>query len=109
MSIIPILLLNIMTILFHDMHEGDTQNLIPTRMCGKNVDRIVYADDTSCVSTDRKSMNMFMKDKEHEGLKYGLRLSKGKCELLTTSLNADIKFADLTNVENNPKVTYLGC
>ena len=93
------LFLIIMTTLFHDIHVGDTQNLIPNRICGANFDEIVYADDTICVSTDSKAMHMFLKDIENEGLQYGLQLNKGKCELLTTSLNADIRFADGTNVK----------
>ena len=95
----PYLFLIIMTTLFHDIHEGDTQNLIPNRICGANFDEVVCADDTICVSTDSKAMNMFLKDIENEG----------KCELLTTSLNADIRFADRTNVKKKPEVTYLGC
>ena len=44
-----------------------------------------------------------------EGAKYGLKLNKNKCEVLTTSVNADIKFADGTKVKRKPEVTYLGC
>ena len=54
-------------------------------------------------------MNLFLKDIENEGTIYGLKLNKGKFELLTTSLNADIKFADGTKVKRKPEVTYLGC
>ena len=105
----PYLFLIVMTTLFHDIHMGDTQHLIPNRICGANFDEIVYADDTICVSTNTKAMNLFLKDIENEGMKYGLKLNKGKCELLTTSSNADIKFADGTKVKRKPEVTYLGC
>ena len=98
-----------MTTLFHDIHLGDPQHLIPNRICGANFDEIVYADDTICISTNTKAMNLFLKDIETEGDKCGLKLNKGKCELLTTSLNADIKFADGTKVKRKPEVTYLGC
>jgi len=54
-------------------------------------------------------MNLFLKDIELEGGKYGLKLNKNKCELLTTSLNADIRFADGAKVKRKPEVTYLGC
>ena len=37
-------------------------------------------------------MNKQLKDIEHEGTIYGMFFSKTKCKLLTTSLNADIKF-----------------
>lgn len=87
----------------------DPHNLITHRICGANFDEIVYADDTICVSTDTKAMNKFLKDIEEEGEKYGLKLNKGKCELLTTSHNADIKFKDGTKVPRKPEVTYLGC
>ena len=38
-----------------------------------------------------------------------MKLNKSKCEVLTTSLNADIQFADGTPVKKKPEVTYLGC
>ena len=68
----PYLFLIIMTTLFHDIHVGDTQRLIPHRICGTNFDEIVYADDTICVSTDTKAINKFLKNIENEGEKYGL-------------------------------------
>ena len=105
----PYLFLIIMTTLFHDIHMHDPQNLTAHRICGANFDEIVYADDTICVSTDTKAMNQFLKDIEEEGEKYGLKLNKGRCELLTTSLNADIKFKDGIKVPRKPEVTYLGC
>ena len=98
-----------LTTLFHDIHIGDPHNLIPNRICGANFDEVVYADDTICVSTSTAAMNLFLKDIEIEGEKYGLKLNKDKCELLTTSLNADIRFADGTKVKRKSEVTYLGC
>ena len=103
----PYLFLIIMTTLFHDIHAGDTQRLIPNRVCGTNFDEIVYADDTICISTDAASMNLFLKSIENEGNKYGLKLNKSKCELLTTSLNADIKFGDGSQEKKKPEVTML--
>ena len=105
----PYLFLIIMTTLFHDIHIGDTHRLIPHRICGQNFDEVVYADDTICISTDTKAMNLFLKDIELEGAKYGLKLNKNKCEVLTTGVSADIKFADGTKVKRKPEVTYLGC
>ena len=105
----PYLFLIIMTTLFHDIHSLDPQSLTQHRICGANFDEIVYADDTICVSNDTKAMNKFLKSIEEEGAKYGLTLNKDKCELLTTSVNADIKFKDGTKVKRKPEVTYLGC
>ena len=95
---IGILFLIIMTTLFHDIHVEDTQHLIPNRICGANFDEIVYADDTICVSTGEEAMNLFLKDIENEGKRYGLSLNRNTCELLTTSLNANITFANGENV-----------
>ena len=72
----------------------DTQQLIPNRICGANFDEIVYADDTICVSTGEEAMNLFLKDIENVGKRYGLSLNRNKCEMLTTSLNANITFAN---------------
>ena len=99
----------ILTTLFHDIHRGNTRNLIPNRLCGTNFDESVYADDPICVPTDSKSMNMFLKDIKNEDLECGLRLNKGKCELLTTSPNADKTFADGRNVKKKLEATRLGC
>ena len=54
-------------------------------------------------------MNERLKDIECEGAKYGMLLNQTKCELLATSLNADIKFYDGTRVPRKPEVAYLGC
>jgi len=97
------------TTLFYDIHEGDTQKLGKHGVFGTNFDEIVYADDTICISTDTKAINHFLKDIEKEGKNYGLLLNKDKCELLTTSLNADIRFENGTKVKRKPEVTYLGC
>ena len=105
----PYLFLIVMTTLFHDIHLHDKQHLTPHRICGANFDEIVYADDTICISTNTRSMNMFLKDIENEGRKYGLLLNRTKCELLTTSRDADIKFEDGTRVKRKSEVTYLGC
>ena len=105
----PYLFLIIMTTLFHDIHENDPQKLKENRVHGTNFDEIVYADDTICISADTNAMNHFLKSIEEEGRKYGLMLNKDKCELLSTSLNADIKFENGTKVKRKPEVTYLGC
>ena len=54
-------------------------------------------------------MNHFLKDIEHEGAKYGWLLNKDKCELLSTSANGSVVFADSTRIKRKPEVTYLGC
>jgi hypothetical protein len=45
----PYLFLIVMTVMFHDIHEGDRQNLIRHRVLGTNYDEVLYADDTICI------------------------------------------------------------
>ena len=52
--------------------------------------------------------NKFSKDIEIEGNKYGLKLNKNRCELLSTSINANIHFQDGVKVNKKPEVEYLG-
>lgn len=106
----PYLFLVIMTTLFHDIHEGDTQNLSKHRIQGTTYDEILYADDTICASTDVRAMNKFIKSIEIDGERYGLKLNKKKCESMHTgNNNVNIHFMDGTQVKRKQEVTYLGC
>ena len=44
----PYLFLIVMTVMFHDIHEGDAQRLKQHRVEGTSFDEILYADDTIC-------------------------------------------------------------
>ena len=52
-------------------------------------------------------MNEFVRIIESEGRRYGMRLNKGKCELITTHPNADIHFGDETKINKTRKAVYL--
>ena len=54
-------------------------------------------------------MNKFIEAIEVEGAKYGMRLNKTKCELLTNNTNARIVFPDNSPVRKHRSATYLGC
>ena len=70
---------------------------------------MLYADDTICVSEDTKTMNLLLAAIEQEGLKYGLKLNKTKCETLIMNGTANVHFPDGTPVKQLPEVKYLGC
>ena len=72
-------------------------------------DEVTYADDTICISTSTKAINEFVKHIEIEGKKYGMKLNKGKCELITTHTNPEVHFEDATRIAKTAKATYLGC
>lgn len=99
----------IMATLSHDIQSCDPYNLIPNRICFANCDEVVFVDDTICVSTSTKSMNLFLKYFEFEGAAYGLGVNKDKCDMLTMSLRADIRSADGRKVKRKSEETYLGC
>ena len=90
-----------MTVMFHDIHGQDSQGLDRHRIIGANYDEVLYADDTICISTDTKAMNKLLASIEKEGAKYGMKLNRGKCEVLSNAQNIDIHFADKT-----PAVSY---
>ena len=105
----PYLFLIVMTVLFHDIHKELDGELIKHRIPGANFDEVMYADDTICISTDTRTMNKFLASIEQKGKKLGLKLNKTKCEVMTTTVNADIHFEDGTPVPKKEAVTYLGC
>ena len=99
----------VMTVMFHDVHEKTDEILRRNRVPGADFDEVTYADDTICISTSTKAINEFVKLIEIEGKKYGMKLNKGKCELITTHTNADVHFEDATRIAKTAKATYLGC
>ena len=105
----PYLFLIVMTVMFHDIHEGDAQRLKQHRVEGTSFDEILYADDTICLSTDTKAMNKLLASIETESAKYGMQLNKTKCELVTNAANPNIHFANGNRVPQLEEVKYLGC
>ena len=68
-----------------------------------------YADDTICISRCATVMNEFIQTIETEGLKYGMKLNKTKCELITNNHTARIILQNNTPVKKEKSATYLGC
>ena len=54
-------------------------------------------------------MNEFRQCIEEEGMKYGMKYSKTRCELVTNNSNARIVFPDSSPVKRHKSATYLGC
>ena len=79
------------------------------RVPGADFDEVTYADDTICISRCIKTINEFIESIEIEGCKYGMKLNKTKCELLTNNNNARIIFPDGTPIKKEKSATYLGC
>ena len=98
-----------MTVMFHDIHKKLDGTLIAHRIPGANFDEVMYADDTVCISTDTRSMNLMIAEIEVQGRKYGLKLNKNKCETMSTASNVNVHFQDGSQVKRTNQVTYLGC
>ena len=98
-----------MTVIFHDIHEIIRGNLIQHRTPGATFDEVMYADDTICTSPDTRTINKFIETIETVGEQYGLKLNNGKCEVLTTERDPNIKFKNQTKINRKTQVTYLGC
>ena len=74
-----------MTAMFQDIHSRIDTTLTKHRSTGADSDEVTYADDTICMSTYTKTLNTFIKEIEKDGFRYGLKLNKHTCELITTS------------------------
>ena len=105
----PYLFIIVMTAMFEDIRREDqAASRISKRIPNTNFDEILYADDTICVSTDTKCINRRIALIEKHGERYGLKLNKDKCEVLTNA-TAQVRFADGQLVAHRHKVKYLGC
>ncbi len=97
----------VMTTPLHDVHSKMYQRLTRHRVPGADFDEVTYADDTKCISRYATVMNEFIQTIETDGLKYGMKLNKFKCELITNNHTARIIFQNNIPVEKS--ATYLGC
>jgi len=105
----PYLFLIVMTTLSHDVHSKIDERLTRHRVPGADFDEVTYADDTICISRCATVMNEFIQTIETEGLKYGMKLNKTKCELITNNHTVRIIFQNNTPVKKEKSATYLGC
>ena len=97
-----------MTAMFRDVHMKTDRALLRHRIPGADFDEVTYADDAICITTDTKTLNLFVKHIE-EGERYGMRLNKNKCEVITSRPNANIHFGDGTKINKVRQAIYLGC
>ena len=81
-----------MSVMFHDIHCNIGGDMIEDRIPGVNFEEVLYADDTICISSSTRKMNKLIAEIEREGLKFGLKLNKGKCETMYTMEEADVHF-----------------
>ena len=63
----PYLFIIVMTVMFSEIHKEMGATLIEKRVDGIAFDEILYADDTICIGTDTKTLNMFLKAIEGKG------------------------------------------
>ena len=95
--------------MFYDVHQDMEDKLLEHRVPGAEFDEVTYADDTICITTEIQAMNEFIQKIEWQGFRYGLKLNRNRCELISTHSDADIHFQDNTKIQNVKSATYLGC
>ena len=97
--------------MFHDIHQEADQQLMEHRVKGAEFDDVVYSDDTICISQGAEAMNTFLAKVEEEGELYGMRLNKGKCELMKYGVEAraKVQFRDGSKLKPQNEVKNLGC
>ena len=98
-----------MSVMFSEIHKELGATLIEKRVEGITFDEILYADDTICIGTDTRSLNLFLKTIERKAKQYGLKLNTGKCEMITNQINPNVHFADGTKLRIVEEAKYLGC
>ena len=69
-----------MSVLFSDVKRNVDikRKLEENRVPGANFDEVLYADDTILVSTDTKTIHLFLKEIDEQGEKIELKLNRGK-------------------------------
>ena len=101
-----------MSVLFSDVKRNVDikRKLEENRVPGANFDEVLYADDTILVSTDTRTINLFLKEIEEQGEQIGLKLNRGNTEVIVVgkNKNAKITFKDGTPVKQVSDATYLG-
>lgn len=105
----PYLFLVVMTVMFEDIHYQIHSYMAIQRVPGTNFDEVVYADQTICIGTDTRKINILLKAIEEEGKQYGLKVNKNKCEAVTNKSRSNIHFADGTPLTKQAEVKYLAC
>ena len=79
------------------------------RVKGAEFDQVLFADDTICIAQDKQIMGDMLKAIEEEGAKYGMKLNRNKCELLSWGAVEQVKMADGTILNRTGTAKYLGC
>ena len=73
--------------MFDEIHKELGATLIERRIEGITFDEILHADDTICIGTDTKTLNLVLQAIERKGEEYGLRLNKAQCEIITNQIS----------------------
>ena len=94
---------------FADVHRHLGRSTLEHRVLGADLDEVLYADDTICISEDSRTMNKLIKRIEEEGEKYGMRLNYNKCELIKLGDIGTVRMRDGTRMKPVDEVKYLGC
>eukprot|EP00969_Alexandrium_andersonii_P150011 6633326-Alexandrium_andersonii.AAC.1 len=66
----PYLFLVVMTVMYHDIHQGDGPRTQRQRIKGMETDEVLYADDTVCISQTVPAMNRLLHAVETRGREY---------------------------------------
>ena len=105
----PYLFIIFMTIMFDDVKQRMKGTATPHRTTGARFDEVLFADDTICFSKDTRVINKMLQAIEEIGWQSGMRLNKGKCEVILFGNNANVHFPGGAKMKANDRAKYLGC
>ena len=97
-----------MTCLFHDVHKADRQKWREPLISGMIVNEVLYSDDSICITQEEEAMNKIRASVEQEGRRYGMKLSKTKCEHVAFRPTGQVHFEHGTPIPRLQEVRYLG-
>jgi len=110
----PYLFLIVMKVIFAEVHKdlSKTNKRALNRHPGCTMDDVLYADDTILISKSLAELETLLQEIERGAGKCGMKLNKGKCELLKMGNHGrrrNVRFLDGTHVAEVNEVKYLGC
>ena len=98
-----------MTVLMEDVHDEVGNKRWSKAATELGDTKLLYADDTMLIGSDSKALQCLLQTIEKHSTRYGLRLNKGKCEMIAVNnKQKPIKFANGQEVKKVQQATHLG-
>ena len=92
----------LLTVMLEDIHEEEGKALKKGRAHGIKFSELLFAEDALLITKDEQTMQLLMKIEEHSE-RYGMKLNKGKCEVVEGLASGKIHVKDGTKLRRKSK------